>query len=490
MNDSHDLALLIRSHIPIIAIRTREERRAVALIGSLKNRAALPVFQWTITEGLLRLEPGYKPQRMNSQPEEVLGHVKSSPQSGIYVLLDFHPYLESPVNIRLIKDIAISYEQQRKTLVFISHDLSLPAELTAYSAEFELRLPDKRALLKVVKEVADKWAKDNAGRRVSIDPKAIERLVNNLTGLTTAEVRRLAHKAVYDDGAINEQDVPRVMRAKYEMLNKGGVLHYEFDTERFSSVGGLEKLKRWLDRRRAPFLDSTSPLDVPKGILLLGVQGCGKSLAARAVAGVWGVPLLRLDFGALFNKYHGETERNLRESLSAAQAMAPCVLWADEIEKGVGGTDLDGGTSQRVLGTLLTWMAEKTGAVFVVATANDIEMLPPELIRKGRLDEIFFVDLPDAETRARIFEIHLSKRRVDPARIDLQKLAAGCDGFSGAEIEQAVVAAHYTAHAQRDGISEDILMQEIRQTRPLSVVMREKIDYLRDWARERTVPAD
>ena len=177
--------------------------------------------------GLLRLEPGYKPQRMNSQPEEVLGHVKSSTQSGIYVLLDFHPYLESPVNIRLIKDIAISYEQQRKTLVFVSHDLSLPAELTAYSAEFELRLPDKRALLNVVKEVADKWAKDNAGRRVSIGPKAIERLVNNLTGLTTAEVRRLAHKAVYDDGAINEQDVPRVMRAKYEMLNKDGVLHYD-----------------------------------------------------------------------------------------------------------------------------------------------------------------------------------------------------------------------------------------------------------------------
>jgi len=489
MNDRHDLELLIRSHVPIIVVRTREEQRALSLIESLRHRIELPVFQWTITEGLLRLESGYKPQRMNSPPEEVLGHVKSSTQPGIYVLLDFHPYLEEPLHVRLIKDIAISYEQQRKTLVFISHDLALPAELSVFSAEFELSLPGKRKLLNVVKEVADKWAKDNVGKRVAVDREALERLVNNLTGLTTAEVRRLAHKAIYDDGAINETDLPALMRAKYDLLNKDGVLHYQFETDQFSSVGGLEKLKRWLNHRKAPFLDRSSPLDVPKGILLLGVQGCGKSLAAKAVAGVWGVPLLRLDFGALFNKYHGETERNLRDALGAAEAMAPCVLWADEIEKGVGGNDLDSGTSQRVLGTLLTWMAENKGSVFVVATANDIEALPPELIRKGRLDEIFFVDLPDTDTRASIFGIHLRKRSFDPARLDLDKLAAESAGFSGAEIEQAVVAAHYTAYARKVGVSEEILLQEVRQTRPLSVVMKEKIDYLRQWAQGRTVPA-
>ncbi len=490
MNDSHDLELLISSHIPIIAISTREERRAVALIDSLKNRIGLPVFQWTITEGLLRLDPGYKPQRMNSQPEEVLGHVKSSTQPGIYVLLDFHPYLETPVHVRLIKDIAIAYEQQRKTLVFISHDLTLPGELAVFSAEFELSLPDERTLRNVVNGVADQWTKHNSASRVAVDPAAYERLVNNLAGLTIPEVKRLARKAIYDDGAINEHDLPGLMRAKYDMLNKDGVLHYEFETERFSNVGGLERLKRWLDQRKGPFLDAANPLDVPKGILLLGVQGCGKSLAAKAVAGVWGVPLLRLDFGALFNKYHGETERNLRESLRAAQVMAPCVLWVDEIEKGVGGNDLDGGTSQRVLGTLLTWMAEHSGAVFVVATANDIEALPPELVRKGRLDEIFFVDLPDTSTRSRVFEIHLSKRRFDTTRLDLLNLARASAGFSGAEIEQAVVAAHYAAHARQIEVSEQILLQEIRQTRPLSVVMKERIDYLREWARERTVPAD
>ncbi len=268
MNDSHDLELLISSHIPIIAISTREERRAVALIDSLKNRIGLPVFQWTITEGLLRLDPGYKPQRMNSQPEEVLGHVKSSTQPGIYVLLDFHPYLETPVHVRLIKDIAIAYEQQRKTLVFISHDLTLPGELVVFSAEFELSLPDERTLRNVVNGVADQWTKHNSASRVAVDPAAYERLVNNLAGLTIPEVKRVARKAIYDDGAINEHDLPGLMRAKYDMLNKDGVLHYEFETERFSSVGGLERLKRWLDQRKGPFLDAASPLDVPKGILL------------------------------------------------------------------------------------------------------------------------------------------------------------------------------------------------------------------------------
>ena len=490
MNDGHDLELLVRSHIPVIAIRTREERRAVAVIDSLKNRIGLPVFRWTITEGLLRLEAGYKPQRLNSEPKELLGHIKSSSQAGIYLLLDFHPYLEEPLNVRLIKDIAIGYEACRKTLIFISHDLTLPAELSIFSAGFELSLPGKRTLRYIVDEVSGKWARDNAGKQVLVDPGAQEQLVNNLTGLTSTEARRLAHRAIYDDGAINKLDVPKLMRAKYEMLSQDGVLHYELETAEFTSVGGLVRLKRWLQDRKAPFLDKNSPLDVPKGILLLGVQGCGKSLAAKAVAGLWGVPLLRLDFGALFNKFYGETERNLRESLGSAQVMAPCVLWVDEIEKGVGTDDNDSGTSQRVLGTLLTWMAENTGAVFIVATANDIEALPPELIRKGRLDEIFFVDLPAVEIRARIFDIHLRKRGFDAASIDLQQLADESEGFSGAEIEQVVVAAYYSAHARQESVDGDILRQEIAQTRPLSVVMKERIDYLRAWARERTVFAD
>ena len=224
--------------------------------------------------------------------------------------------------------------------------------------------------------------------------------------------------------------------------------------------------------------------------MLLGVQGCGKSLAAKAVAGAWGAPLLRLDFGTLYNKYHGETERNLSESLRQAEAMAPCVLWIDEIEKGVSTDSSDSGVSRRLLGSLLTWMAENSSRVFIVATANDIEALPPELLRKGRVDEIFFVDLPDKVTRSRIFDIHLRKRDVSTDAVNLNACAASCDGFSGAEIEQAIVSALYSAHARGDSVTTDLLLEEIQRTRPLSVVMAERIDKLRAWARERTVPAN
>jgi SpoVK/Ycf46/Vps4 family AAA+-type ATPase len=280
------------------------------------------------------------------------------------------------------------------------------------------------------------------------------------------------------------------MQAKYRLLDQGGALSFELDTARFSEVGGLRQLKRWLQQRRDVFLQSDSGLDPPRGILLLGVQGGGKSLAARAVAGLWGLPLLRLDFGALYNKFFGETERNLRSSLATAQAMAPCVLWVDEIEKAIASGDYDSGTSQRVLGTLLTWMAERKEQVFLVATANRIDRLPPELIRKGRLDEIFFVDLPDAETRQQIFAIHLDRRGHAPGLFELARLADASAGFSGAEIEQAVVAGLYLAREQGQTLSTSHLLTEIGRTRPLSVVMAEQLASLRAWAADRTVPAD
>ena len=231
-------------------------------------------------------------------------------------------------------------------------------------------------------------------------------------------MRRLIRQAIEHDGVLDSGDLPRLVTQKHQIFGRDSNLSFEFDSARFADVAGLKSLKRWLDRRRAPFLDAAAApeLDVPKGIMLLGVQGCGKSLAAKAVAGAWGVPLLRLDFGALFNKYLGETERNLRAALKAAESMAPCVLWIDEIEKGLAdGSDSDDGESRRLLGTLLTWMAERKSRVFIVATSNDIESLPPELVRKGRLDEIFFVDLPEAEARTEIFRMHLGKRGQDPS---------------------------------------------------------------------------
>jgi SpoVK/Ycf46/Vps4 family AAA+-type ATPase len=315
-------------------------------------------------------------------------------------------------------------------------------------------------------------------------------LVENLHGVPREDIRRLTRGALAD-GAISEDDLGAIMKAKFELLNTDGVLSFEYDIGRMSEVGGLEHLKRWLEMRRPVFTGELARpgLDRPRGVLLLGVQGCGKSLAAKAVAGAWSAPLLRLDFGSLYDKYHGETERNLRGSLKTAELMEPCVLWIDEIEKGIGSDGMDGGTSRRVLGTLLTWMAENTRRVFIVATANDIEALPPELMRKGRVDEIFFVDLPGPEVRRIILRIHLAKRDIDVSQVDVEGVADACEGFSGSEIEQLVVSTLYAAHARDAPVSTETLLEEAARTRPLSVVMAERIARLRAWAAERTVPA-
>ncbi|MET0000666.1 MAG: AAA family ATPase [Candidatus Thiodiazotropha lotti] len=315
-------------------------------------------------------------------------------------------------------------------------------------------------------------------------------MLSNLSGLSQRDAKRLIRNAIYDDGMLTETDLDDLARTKYRLLDDTGVLSLELDSAKFSQVAGLKNLKRWLEQRRSIFIAEQPPrgLDLPKGILLLGVQGGGKSLAAKSVAGSWHLPLLRLDFAALYNKYYGETERNLRESLKTAESMSPCVLWIDEIEKGLS-TDVDGGPSTRIIGTLLTWMAERSSRVFLVATANDIERLPPELLRKGRFDEIFFVDLPDQEVREAIFHIHLSMRDLEPQRFNLDKLTEASEGFSGAEIEQAIVSALYSSHASKQSLDTAHILNEIKQTRPLSVLMAEKISYLRNWASTRTVNA-
>jgi SpoVK/Ycf46/Vps4 family AAA+-type ATPase len=322
-----------------------------------------------------------------------------------------------------------------------------------------------------------------------VDPDAVQRLAHNLGGVSVTDARRLVRRAIEDDGAISASDVPAVMKAKHALLNRGGLVSFEYDIADFAAVAGLERLKAWLGQRAGAFRGEGIALDPPKGVLLLGVQGAGKSLAAKAVAGEFALPLLRLDFAVLYDKYIGETERNLRESLAIADTMAPCVLWVDEIEKGLGAGDGEQGVSRRVLGTLLNWMAERRSRVFVVATANDISALPPELIRKGRFDEIFFVDLPGAPVRREIFRIHLEGRGQSAGAFDLDRLAAASDGFSGAEIEQAVVAALYAAHARREGLDTELVLQEIERTSPLALVMSERVEWLRGWAAGRAVPA-
>ena len=493
MNDLHDLSLILQSRFPLVVVETHEEPRVLALLEQAANLEGWALFVWSIADGLRRSG--------NSQPItqtyaflDALRHIDKTPQNGLYVLLDAHPYLSDPVNARLIREIAMEHGRAARTLVLVSPRLELDSELSRMSARFALSVPDLEAIQALLREEMQLWQQQGGSAPVRGEKEALHLLARHLTGMALDDARRLARQAIRDDGLITRGDVERVLRYKYDALGAGSVLSLELDTASFGQVGGVRKLKHWLQLRREVFVgEAGAGLQAPKGIMLLGVQGSGKSLAAKAVAGAWGVPLLRLDFATLYNKFFGETERNLREALAAAESMAPCVLWIDEIEKGLasdssGGTD--GGVSRRVLGTLLTWLSERRGRVFIVATANDIEQLPPELVRKGRLDEIFFVDLPDAPTRAEIFAIHLARRELRAEGFDLDGLAAAADGFSGAEIEQAVVSALYEAHAQKQPLDQALLLAEVGRTRPLSVVMAERVAALREWAAERTVPAD
>ena len=418
----------------------------------------------------------------------MLRHIRAVDKPGIYALLDFHPFLSDPVNVRLLKDIALAAATAKVTVLLIGHRIELPPEIKSASAQFNMRLPSHGERLAIVNACVEEHREQHGG--VKVDPNALDLLVKNLGGLTHADTERLARNAIRDDGAITASDVPAVMEAKYALLNRGGVLSYEYETARAADLAGFRNVKLWLQQRRAVFGgERPRGLDAPKGILLIGVQGCGKSLAAKTAANVFGVPLLRVDFGALYNKYHGETERNLRESLRTAEVMSPCVLWLDEIEKGLATGNDESGTARRVLGGLLTWMAERKAQVFLVATANDVDELPPELVRKGRFDEIFFVDLPSPDARAEILTIHLAKRGLRPRDGDLKHLAGATDGFSGAEIEQGIVSALYAAHAVAEEPKLAHFLGEFGKTRPLSVLMAERVTALREWAKGRTVPA-
>ncbi|MDX9873308.1 MAG: AAA family ATPase [Spongiibacteraceae bacterium] len=489
METTADLTLAIDARIPLIALETHDEPAALQLLTRVAMQHGLDFFCWSITEGLCRL--GFGQNFTTGEPEsptDVLRLIRRNRKPTLYALCDYHPYLEQqPEHIRLLREIAM-HSEVRHTVALISHALKLPPELTYYSAQLTLALPGDAQRLAIIREEAAAWARERPGVKLQSDPAVLRKLVSNLRGLDEAAVRRLARTAIRDDGIIDESDLPEVNRAKFQLLDMEGVLHFEHDTARFSAVGGMNRFKRWIERRASAFAGRGK--DQPKGVLLLGVQGSGKSLAAKAVAGLWGVPLLRLDMAGLYNKYIGETERNLRRALAQAELMSPCVLWIDEIEKGIGQQQSDEGTSRRVLGSLLTWLSERAGGVFVAATANDVSRLPPELLRKGRFDEIFFVDLPDEASRREIFAIHLRARYLDPAQFDLDQLAAASADFSGAEIEQAIVAARYHSAAERQPLETAHLLHELSATFPLAVTMAEPIADLRAWAIDRAVPAD
>ena len=500
VSELQDLVALIRANTPLIVIETQDEARIVELFRQALSQVWRALYRWSITEGLRRIDMD-REDDAEGPPDAsaALQAMKQAGQRGIYLLLDFHPYLGYAGSQRQLRDLVQRRHCQPHVLVLVGAKVELPPELEAVAVRFNPHLPDAHALLKMVREEATDYAREHGGRRVEADGEVVQQIVRNLQGLSLVDARRIARQLIFADGALNAADLPQLAKLKFELLNRSGHLHYEYDTARFADVAGAQRLKRWIEQRRAVFVSGNAPpgLDTPKGVLLLGVQGCGKSMLAKAIAGGFGVPLLRLDFGTLYDKFHGETEKNLRHALASAEQLAPCVLWIDEIEKGLAGGsgEGDGGVSRRVLGYLLTWMAERksqaaSGGVFLVATANQVQELPPELLRKGRFDEIFFVDLPDHAARAEIFRLHLEKRRVEWNTFSLDRLAAASAGFSGAESEQAVVSSLYAAHAEKATVGEEMLLTEMRNTRPLSVLMAEQVEALREWAKTRTVPAD
>src|SRR4029079_9919480 len=371
-----ELQTLLSARIPLLVIETREESRVIELVRDAALRAQRGrnwgVFQWTVTEGLLRVDVDMGgSQRTLAQPEQLLKHIRATTMAGIYVLLDFHPYLDNPMFVRAIKDIAQDYQKCARTIVLISYEVKLPQELEHLAARFSLKMPNKDERQAIVMQMAREWAQGSGGMP-RVDVKVVEKMVDNLAGLPLHDVERLTRQAILHDGALTEDDLRPLLTAKYQLLNRGGTLSFEPDTARFAEVGGMKNLRRWILQRKDAFDGSAPGLDAPKGVLLLGVQGCGKSLAARAAAGVLGVPLVRLDFGALYAKWHGESEKNLRESLTSAEALAPCVLWLDEIEKALSSGDGDSGTSRRVLGAFLTWLSEQRAQAVIVGSENDM----------------------------------------------------------------------------------------------------------------------
>jgi SpoVK/Ycf46/Vps4 family AAA+-type ATPase len=409
----------------------------------------------------------------------------------VVLLADFHPYLEDPLLVRKLREVLPAFTSDRRALVLSGHGVRLPPEIGKQGVPYRLSLPDLEGIRAELRQVVRKAALEEKVR-IEIGEDEAEGMARELQGLTRDEIRRILRRAMVTDGRLTLGDIELIREAKRESLGQTGLLEF-IPTGDVESIGGMEALRAWLDKRRDALGDEARQfgLEPPRGVLLMGVQGCGKSLMARNVAAEWGLPLVRLDPGALYDKYVGETERNLRQALDTADAMSPIVLWIDEIEKGFArdGGEADGGVSGRLLGTFLTWLQERASRVFVVATANDVERLPPELLRKGRFDEIFFVDLPGPAERSDILQLHLLRRGRDPGRFDLDRLAGASEGFSGSELEQAIVAGLYTAFAEKADLDQQTLLAEIDSAVPLSVTLAERVEALRSWARGRAVPA-
>ncbi len=489
----HELRTLILSRHPAIAIETTEEERLDTLLAAVAADTRLTIFDWTITHGLVR-EPGVQPVYGTSDPARMLAAVGELAVDGLFVLKDFAGHLAEAATSRALRELLERFAQpaQRSTIVLVSATLNLPAEVEAQVVRYELRLPGRAEYRAAIETVVESL-RLNGSAQVAIAAADYDAFAAALSGLTLNQARQAVAQVAIDDGRLTPDDLGHIVDIKARAIRDGGPLEYFPALENTFQLGGFANLQRWLQRAHLAFGAEAAALNLPapKGVMLVGVQGCGKSLAAKVIAREWQLPLLKLDAGRLYDKYVGESEKHLRRALASAESMAPVVLWIDEIEKGMapsGGEDADGGLSRRLFGSFLTWLQEKRADVFVVATANDLSALPPELLRKGRFDEIFFVDLPDASEREAILRIHLALRKQDPERLNLAQIVAAANGFSGAELEQVVIVALLRALQEHRPLDTQLLLEEIAATVPLSVSRREDVERLRALAHERFVP--
>lgn len=478
---------LIRARYSLIYVTSHEEARVEDSLRRLCVEREMRCEVWSLTEGM-RVVAGGSGARDVKDPLKALDHVARAEGRALFVLRDFHPFFKEPGVLRKLRDLATELRKTKKSVVLLSPVCKLPPELEkSISAIVDWELPTRAEIEGCARSLLPNTPPATR-QMVEADAGYMERVVEAALGLTLVEAENVFAKSMVRTHTF---DLETILDEKKQIIRKSGLLEYYEHREEFSDIGGMDSLKDWLVKRRHAFSSRARDfgLPLPKGILLIGVPGTGKSLTAKAVGALWQMPLLRLDVGKVFAGLVGSSEENIRNVIKTAEAIAPAVLWIDELEKGFSGTgssgQTDGGTTSRVFGSFITWLQEKTSPVFVIATANNVSQLPPELLRKGRFDEIFFCDLPGRDDRRQIIDIHLRKKQRDPSQFDLERLLDLSSDFSGAELEQAVVSALYDAFDTGEDLTTARLEKSLREIVPLAVTMREQIEGMREWSKSR-----
>ena len=517
------LKVLIDSSTPIVVIETVEEVRAVRMVRAACTALNLAAFEWSVASGLTRcgssvgdvvaggfdftehaagghgglesIEQNAKALYNSREPAQMLANLEGISIEAAFILKDLHRHMDDSIVVRRLRDVGQRFATNRKTIVLTTPKIEIPPELRSLVEYFELPLPDRPRLRQIIDETLVRVAKTRTLQR-RLDASGLDAMAENLRGLTEEEAERAISQALVTRYALCPEIVTDVLEAKKSLLKRSEMVEFVEASDNMANVGGLDSLKHWLGQRRGAWEDSAREfgLEPPRGMIILGVQGCGKSLCARAVAGEWKLPLVKFDTSAVYDKYIGETEKRIRKVFQVAEGLAPCILWIDELEKVFAGSgpdsaSADAGVSSRLLASFLSWMQDRKSPVFVAATCNNVTALPPELIRKGRFDELFFVDLPNQAERKQIFSIQLVKRKRNPAEFDLERAAAAAKGYSGAEIDAAVQGALYAAYSEKKQLATQALIDALAQTVPLSTTRAEEIATLREWARTRAVPA-